>query len=264
MSNTVLVEIENHVAVITLNRPEKHNAINEEMRRAIAEAFENVRTDNNIRTVVLTGAGDRAFTAGADLIAMSQNNEQSISNNFWSPPHISGVASGYHDTFFKPVIAAVNGYCYADGVNILCQTTDIRIASETSTFCYAEILRGFSGAGPAIANLPRQVSYAKAMEWLLTGKVFDADEALHFGLVNEVVPLNETKTRAIELAHQISQLEPVAVRSLKEAIIRGLSMDLPNAVQFANSLSTLTKYTEDAKEGPKAFAEKRNPEFKGY
>ena len=127
MSNTVLVEIENHVAVITLNRPEKHNAINEEMRRAIAEAFENVRTDNNIRTVVLTGAGDRAFTAGADLIAMSQNNEQSISNNFWSPPHISGVASGYHDTFFKPVIAAVNGYCYADGVNILCQTTDIRI-----------------------------------------------------------------------------------------------------------------------------------------
>lgn len=264
MSDTVLLEINNNVAIITMNRPEKHNAINEEMRNCLRETFEKVRLDNQVRVVVLTGAGDKAFTAGADLVNMSKGNEQSVNQHFWSPTNIVGVASGYPDTFFKPVIAAVNGYCYADGVNILCQTTDIRIASETSTFCYAEILRGFSGAGPAIANLPRQVSYAKAMEWLLTGKVFDANEAMQFGLVNEVVPLKNTKSRAIELAHQISQLAPLAVRSLKEAIIRGLSMDLPNAVQFANTLSTLTRYTEDAKEGPRAFAEKRKPEFKGY
>jgi enoyl-CoA hydratase/carnithine racemase len=164
---------------------------------------------------------------------------------------------------YKPVVAAINGYCYAAAMNLMCSATDIRIASDTATFCYAEVLRGFSGAGPAIALLPRQVPYALAMEWLLTGKVFNAEDAYRAGLVNEVVSLNQVKTRAIEVAHDLAKLAPIAVRAIKEAVTRGLAMDTPNAIQFANTIGVLTRYTEDAREGPRAFAEKRPPVYKG-
>ena len=148
-------------------------------------------------------------------------------------------------------------------MNLMCSTADIRICADTATFCYAEILRGFSGAGPAIALLPRQVPYAKAMEWLLMGKVFGADEAYRAGLVNEVVPLSQVKERAIEVAQQLSGLAPIAVRALKEAVVRGISMDTTNAIKFANTIGVLTRYTEDAREGPRAFAEKRPAVYTG-
>ena len=260
MPEEVLYETDGHVAIITLNRPEKHNAINEAVGDGLREGLSQAKNDRNVRAVVLTGAGDRAFSAGADLMRMSQRASGDFADSFWWPPR----QGSYGDDFYKPVIAAINGYCYAAAMNIMCSVTDIRIASDTATFCYAEILRGFSGAGAAIGLLPRQVPYAKAMEWLLTGKVFDAHEAHRAGLVNEVVPLAEVKQRAIAMAHEISSLAPIAIRALKEAVVRGISMDVGNAVRLANAIGVLTRYTDDAREGPRAFTEKRPPVYTGH
>ncbi|MBI2171869.1 MAG: enoyl-CoA hydratase/isomerase family protein [Chloroflexi bacterium] len=258
MANEVIVETKGHVAIITMNRPEAHNAVNAEVGAGLRAAFRQFRDDRNLRAAVLTGAGEKAFTAGADLKRMAQRESGDFADSFWWP---SGE-SGYVEVW-KPVIAAVNGYCYAEGLNLLCGLTDIRISSDTATYCYAEILRGFSGTGVAIELLPRQVPYAKAMEWLLMGKVFNAQEAYQAGLVNEVVPLAKVKQRAVEMAEQIAALAPVAVRALKEAAVRGLSLDIPNAMRLANTIGVLTRYTEDAREGPRAFAEKRPPVYKG-
>jgi enoyl-CoA hydratase/carnithine racemase len=259
MANEVLYETDGHVAIITMNRPEKHNAMSPEVIQQIREGFAQAKEDRNIRAVVLTGAGDRAFSAGADLMYMAHREPSDFGDAYWWPPRPGGWAEG----LYKPVVAAINGYCYAAAMNLMCSATDIRIASDTATFCYAEVLRGFSGAGPAIALLPRQVPYALAMEWLLTGKVFNAEDAYRAGLVNEVVSLNQVKTRAIEVAHDLAKLAPIAVRAIKEAVTRGLAMDTPNAIQFANTIGVLTRYTEDAREGPRAFAEKRPPVYKG-
>ncbi|MEE8443495.1 MAG: enoyl-CoA hydratase/isomerase family protein [Dehalococcoidia bacterium] len=258
MTSEVLYETDGHVAIITMNRPEKHNAMNEAVSVGLRDSFIRARDDRDVRSVMLTGAGDRAFSAGADLVRMSQRESGDFADSFWWPPRETNP-----DNLYKPVVAAINGYCYAAAMNVMCSMTDIRVASDTATFCYAEILRGFSGAGPAIGALPRQVPYAKAMEWLLTGKVFNAQEALHSGLVNEVVPLNQVKERALEVAKQIAALAPIAVRAIKEAVVRGVSMDLPNAIRFANTIGVLTRYTEDAREGPRAFAEKRPAVYTG-
>ncbi|MBI4310977.1 MAG: enoyl-CoA hydratase/isomerase family protein [Chloroflexi bacterium] len=258
MANEVLYETKGHVAIITMNRPEAHNAVSPEVSAGLRAAFRQFRDDRNLRAAVLTGAGEKAFTAGADLKRMAQRGSADFADGYWWPPSDSGYVE-----VWKPVIAAVNGYCYAEGLNLLCGLTDIRISSDTATYCYAEILRGFSGTGVAIELLPRQVAYAKAMEWLLMGKVFNAQEAYQAGLVNEIVPLAKVRARAIEVAEQISALAPVAVRALKEAAVRGLSVDVPNAMRLAGTIGVLTRYTEDAHEGPRAFAEKRPPVYKG-
>lgn len=259
MADEVLYETEDHVAMITMNRPETHNAMNPELIQGLRDAFARARADRNVRAVVLTGAGDRAFSAGADLVRMAQRDAAEYGDRFWWPSH----ATEWAEDFYKPVVAAVNGYCYAAAMNLLCDASDIRIAADTATFCYAEVLRGFSGAGPAIALLPRQVPYALAMEWLLTGKVFTAEDAHRAGLVNAVVPLADVKPRARQVAEELAALPPIAVRAIKEAVVRGLSMDTPNAIRFANTVGVLTRYTEDAREGPRAFAEKRPPLYTG-
>lgn len=259
MADDVLYEIDGHVAIITMNRPEKHNAMNPEVIQGVRDGFARARADRTVRAVVLTGAGDRAFSAGADLVRMAQREPADFDDAFWWPSQPGDWAVD----FYKPVVAAINGYCYAAAMNLMCSTADIRIAADTATFCYAEVLRGFSGAGPAIALLPRQVPYAVAMEWLLTGKVFTAADACRAGLVNEVVPLGQVKPRAMQLAHDLSKLAPIAVRAIKEAVVRGLSMDMPNAVKFANTIGALTRHSADAHEGPRAFAEKRPPVYTG-
>jgi enoyl-CoA hydratase/carnithine racemase len=259
MANEVLYEIDGHVAIITMNRPEKHNAMNPAVIQGVRDGFARAKADRTVRAVVLTGAGDRAFSAGADLMHMAQREPADFADAYWWPPYPNAWA----EDFYKPVVAAINGYCYAAAMNLMCSVADIRIASTTATFCYAEVLRGFSGAGPAIALLPRQMPYALAMEWLLTGKVFSAQDAYRAGLVNEVVPLAEVKPRAMAVARELSQLAPIAVRAIKEAVVRGLSMDTPNAIRFANTIGVLTRYTEDAREGPRAFAARRPPVYRG-
>jgi enoyl-CoA hydratase/carnithine racemase len=235
MSDEVLYEVEGHVGIITLNRPEKHNAMNPDLIKLLRETFNKANRDRNIRAVVLTGAGDRAFSAGADLIHMATRESSDFGESFWWPDQPRGWAQD----FYKPVVAAINGYCYA------------------------EVLRGFSGAGPALGLLPRQVPYAKAMEWLMMGKVFGSEEAHLAGLVNEIVPLDQVKTRALEVAKELSKLAPIAVRAIKESVVNGISMDTPNAIKYASTVGVLTRYTKDALEGPRAFAEKREPKYEG-
>jgi len=259
MSEEVLYEVDGHVAIITLNRPEKHNAMNPDLIKLLRETFNKANHDRNIRSVVLTGAGERAFSAGADLIHMATRESSDFGESFWWPDQPKGWAPD----FYKPVVAAINGYCYAAAMNLMCEATDIRICADSATFCYAEVLRGFSGAGPALGLLPRQVPYAKAMEWLMMGKVFGSEEAHLAGLINEVVPLAEVKSRALEVARELAKLAPIAVRAIKESVVNGISMDTPNAVKYANTVGVLTKYTKDAIEGPKAFAEKREPKYEG-
>jgi E-phenylitaconyl-CoA hydratase len=259
MSDVVLYEIEGHVATITMNRPEKHNAMSPDVIKGVKESFARANADREVRAILLTGAGERAFSAGADLVHMAGREPRDFGDHFWWPPQPTSWAEGV----YKPVVAAINGYCYAAAMNLMCVATDIRIASDTATFCYAEVLRGFSGAGPALALLPRQVPYALGMEWLLTGKVFSAQDAYRGGLVNEVVPLADVKRRAMAVAQDLSKLAPIAVRAIKEAVQRSLSMDTANAIQYANTIGVLTRYTEDAQEGPRAFAEKRPPQYKG-
>ena len=257
MSDAVQVETQDHVTVITLNRPEVHNAIDPEVGRALHAAIERFREDPEARVAVLTGAGTKAFTSGADLKRMAGRSQQDYLLDWFHT---------YRDRLpevWKPVIGAVNGLCYAEGMNLLVALTDIRIAADSARFCYAEVRRGHSGAGEAVECLPRQVPYAIAMEWLLRGKVFGADEALQYGLVNEVVAADRVKPRALELARQMAEIAPLALRALKEAVVRGLSMDLPNAVRLAYTLGVLNRFTEDAAEGPRAFRDKRPPVYKG-
>ncbi len=258
MADEVLFETKGQVAVITINRPEKRNAITPPMQGMLRDAFKRFRDDDDLRVAVLTGAGDRSFTAGADLEDIESRDLDVRRMRYWR----SNPEERYVQVY-KPVVAAVNGFCYGDGLNLLCALTDLRIASDTATFCYAEVRFGFSGNGGALQWLPRQVPYAKAMEWLLTGKVFDAQEALQAGLINEVVPLAQVQERALELAQQLAKLPPLTLRVVKEAVIRGLSMAIPDAMQLSFALESILYTTEDAVEGPKAFAEKREPVFKG-
>ena len=171
MSDEVLYEVDGHVAIITMNRPEKHNAMNQELSAGLRDGFLQARDDRNIRAVVLTGAGDKAFSAGADLVRMSQRESGDFSDTYWWPQ-----TEGSPTNLYKPVIGAINGYCYAAAMNVMCSMTDIRVASDTATFCYAAGLMGVSGRGPAIGLLPRPGPYAKAMDGHPMGKVLGAQE----------------------------------------------------------------------------------------
>ena len=258
MADEILFETQGSVAVITINRPEKRNAITPPMQKMLRDAFKRLRDDDDLRVAVFTGAGDKSFTAGADLRDIESRGMDQRRMRFWR----SNPEERYIQVY-KPVVAAVNGFCYGDGFNLLCAMTDIRIAADTATFSYAEVRFGFSGNGGALQWLPRQVPYAKAMEWLLTGKVVDAQEALQAGLINEVVPLAQVRDRALEVAQQLAKLPPLTLRAIKEAVVRGLSMPVPDAIQFSYALESLLYVTDDAEEGPRAFIEKREPDFKG-
>ena len=256
MANEVLYETKGHVAVITLNRPEALNAINPTLGTALREAFLRYRSDPQMRCAVLTGAG-RAFCAGADLKYQAGQGGEYFSNLFWNRYETIFVEC------YKPVIAAINGYCYAAAMNLMFAATDIRVCSTEARFCYAEVLRGFSGAGPALAWLPRSVPFTHAMKWLLTGEVFGPEEARRVGMVNDVVAPDRLMATALAMAEEIAALPPLAVRAIKESVLRGLGMDMVNATHFAHTLSTITRQSDDAQEGPRAFKEKRRPQYKG-
>mgnify|MGYP005852622487 CR=1 FL=1 len=257
MADEVLFERRGHIAWITLNRPHVHNAMNPDLMRQLREAFLAFRQERELRVAVVTGAGDRAFSAGADLKGLARRAPQDFLQEFWYSSERG------QPECWKPVIAAINGYCYAAAMNLVSTTCDIRIASEQATFCYAEVLRGFSGYAASVAVLPRQIPYALALEWLMTGRVVDAQEAYRAGYVCEVVPHQRLLARAQEVAEQVAALAPLATRAVKESAWRALNLDVPRAIRMAAAIGTLSRLTEDAREGPRAFAEKRAPQYRG-
>lgn len=247
------------MAIFTINRPEVMNAIDPEARQELHNAVVDFSNNSELWVGIITGAGDKAFCAGNDLRSTSagaEGQESSASDAptaFLSTPHIVET--------WKPVIAAINGYCLGAGLEIAL-TCDIRIAAEHARFGMPEVTRGFIGLGGGPLKLPRLLHWCHAAEILLTGKHLDAQEAYRMGLVNKVVTLDELMPTAMEWAETICQAAPLAVRAIKEVMTRGYSMTLEDGQQLVTSFWNYLRSTEDYTEGRKAFFERRKPEWK--
>ncbi len=247
-----LYEIREGIAYITLNRPEKLNAIDPAMRQLLWESFQDVKTNPDVRCAIVTGRG-RAFSTGHDLVAMA--NDQAN----------EGVTTGdlyvEQSRIFKPIISAINGICLAQGCGIALGS-DIRIASTEARFGWPQAKRGIASvSGPALLSqvVPRNIAF----EFLFTGEFVNAQKALELMLVNYVVAPEEVLPRAEEMARMITANAPLSLAAIKEASIRGAEMGLEERVAFAQQKRDEVLLTEDAQEGVRAFAEKRPPVWQG-
>lgn len=250
--------LEDGIAVVTLNRPERMNAMDAEAYRALSECWLRVRDDPAIRVAIITGAGDRAFTTGADLKSYF-GREQDLSG-FWLTQHEQLLNRGLE--MWKPIIAAVNGYCLGGGMTLLL-ATDIRIAVPAASFGLSEVKRGVIAGNGGTQRVLEQVPYALGMEMLLTGRRIDAETAARWGLINRVVEPAVLMDAAFEIAREINANAPLAVQAAKELAVRSRDVDRATGLRLEQTVNRLLQYTADAKEGPAAFAEHRQPTFTG-
>lgn len=257
MADEVLIEVADHVATITLNRPDAMNAMNPELSAGLTDAFRRVDTDDDIRVAILTGNG-RAFCAGADLRGGSPGSRGNAPGDFLSTP----TPRVWADAIAKPVIGAVNGYCLGGGFEIAMHC-DLLIASEAAQFGLPEITLGFYPLAGAPMRLPRSIPRAFANELLFLGQRIDAAKALQYGIVSRVVPADQLLDTANEMAATIAGYAPVAVRGLKEITYAQADMSMAQATRFDAALRWVVGQTEDSKEGARAFGEKRKPNFTG-
>lgn len=255
LPDTLTYTTEGRIATITFNRPDAHNAMTAEMMAGVEEAFAAFNADDDLWVAILTGAGDKAFCAGADLGQLIPQIVDKGMEAFLGDP-----SKRFFADIYKPIISAVNGICIAGGLEIM-QGTDLRIAAEHAVFGLGEVRWGIVPGGGSHIRLPRQIPWAVAMEILLTGKPITAERAYDVGLINKIVPASELMTEAYALAELICRNGPVAVRTAKEIAVRSLSLETPFVLE--NLLVQRVFSTEDAKEGPKAFMEKRRPNFTG-
>ncbi|GAA5044697.1 crotonase/enoyl-CoA hydratase family protein [Nocardia callitridis] len=256
-----LVEKRGHILIVTMNRPEARNALSGEMMAIMREAWDQVDNDPEIRVAILTGAGG-AFCAGADLKAMTtQHPGDSFSGGGWDLSRIDALLKGRR--LSKPLIAAVEGPAIAGGTEIL-QATDIRVAGESAKFGVSEARWALYPLGGSAVRLVRQIPYTLAADILLTGRHLRAAEAKDIGLIGHVVPDGGALDKAIELAEQIAANGPLAVQAILRAIRDTEGMPEDEAFQIDAKLGTAVFQSADAKEGPKAFAEKRKPTFTGH
>ena len=251
----LLYEKEDHIVIMTLNRPEALNAYDPEQTREFSEALIKFRDDPDSWVAIITGAGDKAFSAGADLKKLVP--ESQAKGTITTFPNIMRGL-----TIFKPMIAAVNGMALGGGLETAL-ACDIRIAAENAVFGTPEVRWGLIPGWGGTQRLPRMVARAKAAELLFTGAAISAQEAYQIGLVNAVVPLPELMPTAKEWARRICQNGPLALRAAKEAMVRGLDVTLQEGLELEQTIVDKLIMSEDAIEGAKAFAEKRKPVFKG-
>ena len=254
---TLLLERRGRVAVLTINRPDKLNALNIRTRQEGAEALEELREDAEVRVVVITGAGDKSFVAGADIGEFAGRTALTQRDVMTGRSLFTAV-----DTFPKPVIAMINGFCLGGGCE-LAMSCDLRIASEKARFGQPEINLGIIPGGGGTQRLANLVGESKAMELILTGEMIDAQTALALGLVNRVVPHEELEAKTMEMANLIAAKSPVALRMAKEAVKTAARSTLDEGLRREIDLFALCFSSEDKDEGVKAFLEKRKPEFKG-
>ncbi len=255
-----LVERRGHVLVVTMNRPEARNALSAEMMNIMREAWDQVDRDRDIRVCVLTGAGG-AFCAGADLKAMTQSHPgKSFEGGGWDLTRIDALLKGRRLT--KPLIAAVEGPAIAGGTEIL-QATDIRVAGESARFGVSEARWGLFPLGGSAVRLVRQVPYTLAADILLTGRHLSAAEAREIGLVGRVVPDGQALDTALEIAEQVAANGPLAVQAILQTIRDTEGMAEDDAFKIEAEIGMRVFMSEDAKEGPRAFSDKRTPEFSG-
>jgi enoyl-CoA hydratase len=254
---TILLERRGGVAVITINRPEKRNALNIQTRAEGAAALDELRDDESVRVVVITGAGDKAFIAGADISEFAGRTAVTQREVMLGRSLFTAI-----DTFPKPVIAMVNGYCLGGGCE-LAMACDLRIASDRASFGQPEINLGIIPGGGGTQRLTRLVGEGKAMELILTGDIIDARAAHEIGLVNMVVPASDLEAKTMELANRIAEKSPVALRMAKESVKAASRSNLDEGLRREIDLFAITFSSEDKDEGVSAFLEKRKPQFKG-
>jgi len=250
--------VADHVATVTLNRPDVHNAMNEAMRRDLTRCFDAIAVDEDVKVVVVTGAGERAFSAGADIREFV---EPLVPVRFREQRRRLDFRQAM-DRCWQPIIAAVNGFALGGGLE-LALACDIRIAAAGATLGLTEVNLAIIPGGGGTQRLPRLIGRGKALELILTGARIPADEALRIGLVERVVPGGEALKAATELARSMAAKAPVALRYAKEAVVKGLELPLADGLRLEGDLSTLLRTTEDRLEGAKAFLEKRPPRWTG-
>lgn len=254
---TLLVERRDRVAVITINRPEKRNALNIQTRAEGAAILDELRADDSVRVAVLTGAGDKAFIAGADIAEFAERTAIQQREVMLDRSLFNAI-----DAFPKPIIAMVNGYCLGGGCEVAL-ACDLRIASDKASFGQPEINLGIIPGGGGTQRLTRLVGEGKAMEMILSGEIISADAALAIGLVNHVVPADQLEAKTMEIATRIADKSPVALRLAKESVKLAARSNLDEGLRREVDLFSLCFSSEDKDEGVKAFLEKRKPEFKG-
>jgi len=255
----IIYSKEKRIARITINRPEKRNALNQAVRLELRQALRDIEEDDSIRVAIVTGAGDKAFIGGADITELKE----------MTPIACEARASTLGQQLYTeienlrvPVIAMINGFCLGGGCEIA-MCCDIRVASENARLGQPEINIGIFPGGGGTQRLPRLVGWGKAKELLYTGRIIDAAEAERIGLVDKVVPADELGSTVTELAETIAGKSPVIIRLLKKAITRGMYSNLPDGLAYDKSTFSLCFATDDHHEGITAFLEKREPEFKG-
>ena len=267
MTDALLIERDGPIMTLTMNRPEAKNAIDPEMLCRLADAWVAADEDDSVRVVILTGA-EGTFCAGADLdklVAASIKGlppEDEFEKRCRDDPNtiFSGLLRSYR--LAKPLIAAIEGPCIAGGVEML-QSTDIRVAAEGATFGISEVRWGLFPIGGSTVRLRRQIPYTWAMELLLTGDHYSAADALRLGLIGRVVPDGTALDIAREVAKRVAANGPVAVQKVKQSVQETEGLPEKEALEIELKLGTAVFATEDAREGPKAFKEKRTPQFKG-
>src|ERR687895_2993982 len=254
---TLALEKRERVAIITINRPEKRNALNIKTREEGAALLEELRNDSSVGVVVFTGAGDKAFIAGADIAEFAGRTSITQRDVMMSRSLFTAI-----DTFPKPIIAMINGFCLGGGCE-LALACDLRVAGENAKFGQPEINLGIIPGGGGTQRLTRLVGEGKAMELILTGDIIDAQTAYNLGLVNMVVPAADLEAKTMELANRIAEKSPVALRMAKEAVKTASRANLDEGVRREVDLFALCFSSQDKDEGVTAFLEKRRPDFKG-
>jgi enoyl-CoA hydratase len=254
--NVLATEAVDGVQILTINRPEKRNALNTAVRTALSEALASSAADPAVRVVVFTGAGDQAFVAGADVaefagrtpIEQREAMRAGLFDDVWAFP--------------KPTIAMINGYCLGGGCE-LALACDLRIGADSAQLGQPEVRLGIIPGGGATQRLPRLVGYGKALQLVLTGELVDAVSAYEIGLLDEIVPAVELRERTLEIARSMAEKSPVTLAIAKRALRAALEMPLSAGLAHERDLFALAFATEDKEEGVRAFLEKRPPEWKG-
>lgn len=260
-------DVKDHIATITLNRPEARNALNPEMVVRLADAFKDARDDHDVRVIVLTGTGS-TFCAGADLgelipiISGAKTPKDEWDQRVADDRKLIYYALLRDFDTEKPVIAAIQGHAIAGGLEIV-QGTDIRVAGPDLKFGVQEVKWAIFPGGGSTVRMPRQMPYSKAMELLLTGDLIKSEEMLDYGFLNYVVPEDQVLDKAMEIAKKIAANGPIAVKAIRASARACSGVEEKEALRMENKFSGPVFQTEDAREGPRAFMEKRAPVYKG-
>ncbi|MGO1120682.1 enoyl-CoA hydratase/isomerase family protein [Rhodovibrionaceae bacterium A322] len=252
------LDVDQGIATITLNRPERRNALDAEHYEILSAAWCRVRDDSDIRCAIITGAGEKAFCAGADIKSFVGREVELA--ELWLTQKNQLLNRGLE--VWKPVIAAANGYCVGGGMTLL-MGTDLRVASENAVFSLSEVKRGIIAANGGTQRIMKQLPYAIAMEMLLTGESIDAQTALRWGLINKVVPQSDLLNAAQDYARVICDNAPLAVQAAKELAIRSQDLDLQSGLRMEQLVNRILHHTGDTRAAKQAFAEKRKPSFEG-